>query len=136
MTALTNVVAEIAMDVSALTILYEENGKTVYRLTVPRLDAFAIWRTLYGLTERTGHLPVIMGDPLQLEWLNHRLDLYARSNEPHLNAIDTIVEHGLALDANAWLARESRGVAFQHSTWSEAGAASHEDDWRLPKYYK
>jgi len=87
MTALTHVVAEIAMDVSALTILYEENGKTVYQLTVPRLDAFAIWRTLYGLKERTGHLPIIMGNPLQLEWLNHRLDLYTRSNEPHLNAL-------------------------------------------------
>lgn len=136
MTTLTTMLAEVGIDHSALTILYEGNGNNIYRLTVPRLDTFAIWRNLYGLRERTGYLPVIIGDVLQLEWFHNMLELYARSDEPHFNAIGSIVERGLALDVNAWIARESRGQEWQHGAWSEEKEPNHDDEWKIPKYYR
>lgn len=131
-----NVLSEAGIDVSRLTILYEENKITLFQLTVPRRDTFEIWNKLHGLSERTSYLPVILGDELQLEHFRHTMTLYQRSDESSHFSIETILEDAFVLDTNEWLASESRNVTFQHIAWPAEVGAKDDQEWRVPRYYR
>lgn len=135
MSKLTDMLNQSGIDISTMTVLYEEDNKTLYRLTVPRLEGYYQWHKLYVLAETIGYLPVIMGDDLQLEKFHHMMNLYNNSEYKDHYAIDAILERGTTLDVGAWLEEALKGTDFERSPWSDDIDIKDEEAWRIPRFY-
>lgn len=118
---------EAGLDARSLREFYRHSdGSTIFTLTVPLVNARGVWQAAREAVQRTGHWPVILGKPDDLE--THRIHLTVlRYAEPA-----DILARAETVDVDAWVEAQ-RTSADEEPEWADAEEGHVADDYQDPR---
>jgi Domain of unknown function (DUF4253) len=106
---------EKGIESATLARLYGTGAETVYAVTRPGAEAVAAWRALRDALAGRGWWPVILGAEEGIRRIGEDLEFNLEGTSPR-----AVVEKGLALSPEAWLAERGAGEdGPDESEWSD-----------------
>jgi hypothetical protein len=92
------------INMSSITPAYRASGHQVYKLTVPGVEAVALWKRLRRLVPKTGHWPALLGTDEDLEILEESLE-DAEGQSPR-----SVIRRGEKASVAAFFTRRQRAA--------------------------